>query len=169
MLRDNRLRLLTLGRLTLVGSSGEEHESLAKRRRKLALLAVLAMARRPIARDTLVEMFWGAEDEAGLCGLLVLEQRPAELHIWSVSVAPRAQGRGVGNHLLAAAEARARELGIDHLTLLTGERLTHNIDWYARHGYQVIGVEALADRTIVHMQKVIEIATGETRVREIEG
>ena len=64
MLRDNRLRLLTLGRLTLVGSSGEEHESLAKRRRKLALLAVLAMARRPIARDTLVEMFWGAEDEA---------------------------------------------------------------------------------------------------------
>ena len=64
MLRDNRLRLLTLGRLTLVGSGGEEHESLAKRRRKLALLAVLAMARRPIARDTLVEMFWGAEDEA---------------------------------------------------------------------------------------------------------
>jgi DNA-binding SARP family transcriptional activator/tetratricopeptide (TPR) repeat protein len=64
MLRDNRLRLLTLGRLTLVGSSGEEHESLSKRRRKLALLAVLAMARRPIARDTLVEMFWGAEDEA---------------------------------------------------------------------------------------------------------
>jgi DNA-binding SARP family transcriptional activator len=64
MLRDNRLRLLTLGRLTLVGSSGEEHESLAKRRRKLALLSVLAMARRPIARDTLVEMFWGAEDEA---------------------------------------------------------------------------------------------------------
>jgi DNA-binding SARP family transcriptional activator/tetratricopeptide (TPR) repeat protein len=64
MLRDNRLRLLTLGRLTLVGSAGEEHESLAKRRRKLALLAVLAMARRPIARDTLVEMFWGAEDEA---------------------------------------------------------------------------------------------------------
>jgi DNA-binding SARP family transcriptional activator/predicted Zn-dependent protease len=64
MLRDNRLRLLTLGRLTLVGSGGEEHESLAKRRRKLALLSVLAMARRPIARDTLVEMFWGAEDEA---------------------------------------------------------------------------------------------------------
>src|SRR5215831_10055052 len=64
MLRDNRLRLLTLGRLTLVGSSGEEHESLAKRRRKLALLSVLAIARRPLARDTLVEMFWGAEDEA---------------------------------------------------------------------------------------------------------
>src|SRR5215831_20622552 len=64
MLRDNRLRLLTLGRLTLVGSGGEEHESLAKRRRKLALLAVLAMARRPIARDTLVEMFWGEQDEA---------------------------------------------------------------------------------------------------------
>jgi DNA-binding SARP family transcriptional activator len=64
MLRDNHFKLVTLGRLTLAGSTDEEDASLAKQRRKLALLAVLAMARRPIARDTLVEMFWGEQDEA---------------------------------------------------------------------------------------------------------
>lgn len=64
MLRDNHFRLVTLGRLTLVGPSGEEDPSLAKQRRKLALLAVLAMARRAVARDALVEMFWGDQDEA---------------------------------------------------------------------------------------------------------
>jgi Flp pilus assembly protein TadD len=36
-------RLVTLGRLALVGPGGQEDESLAKRRRKLALLAVLAL------------------------------------------------------------------------------------------------------------------------------
>jgi len=64
MLRDNHFRLVTLGRLTRVGPTGEEDPSLAKQRRKLALLAVLAMAPRPVARDSLVEMFWGDQDEA---------------------------------------------------------------------------------------------------------
>lgn len=63
-LRDNRFRLVTLGRLTLVGADGEEDASLARRRSKLALLAMLALARRPIARDTLLAMFWGEQDEA---------------------------------------------------------------------------------------------------------
>jgi DNA-binding SARP family transcriptional activator/TolB-like protein len=64
MLPDNHFKLVTLGRLTLAGSTDEEDASLSKQRRKLALLTVLAMARRPIARDTLVEMFWGEQDEA---------------------------------------------------------------------------------------------------------
>ena len=63
-MRGNRFRLVTLGRPTLRGSAGDEDASLAKRRRKLALLAVLAMARRPVARDTLIELFWGEQEEA---------------------------------------------------------------------------------------------------------
>ena len=63
MLRDSSFRLVTLGRLTLIGAAGEEDTSLAKRRFKLALLSVLAMARRPIPRDSLLEMFWGDHDE----------------------------------------------------------------------------------------------------------
>src|SRR5688572_3893595 len=64
MLRDNRFRLLTLGRLTLMGTGGEEDASLARRRLKLAVLAVLALARRPVSRDTLLGLFWAETDEA---------------------------------------------------------------------------------------------------------
>jgi DNA-binding SARP family transcriptional activator/Flp pilus assembly protein TadD/TolB-like protein len=64
MLRDNNFRLITLGRLSLVGTSGEEDASLARRRLKLAVLAVLALARRPVPRDTLLGLFWAERDES---------------------------------------------------------------------------------------------------------
>ena len=64
MLRDNRFQLVTLGRLTLVGGGGEEDASLSRRRFKLAVLAVLALSRRPIPRDTLLGLFWAETDEA---------------------------------------------------------------------------------------------------------
>jgi DNA-binding SARP family transcriptional activator len=61
----NELRLVTLGQLDLLRPSGEPVDpSLSTRRRKLALLAVLAVHRRPIARDTLLEYFWGDQEEA---------------------------------------------------------------------------------------------------------
>ena len=63
-LPSGRHRLVTLGRLALVRPDGFEDPSLGKQRRKLALLAVLALARRPLARDYLVELFWGEQDEA---------------------------------------------------------------------------------------------------------
>ena len=56
-------RLQTLGRLTLTVVDGET-ESLAEiRPRHLAVLTVIALSAKPISRDTLVEMFWGGEDE----------------------------------------------------------------------------------------------------------
>jgi len=57
-------RLITLGRLALVAPNGVEDESLSTRRRKLALLAVLVLAKRSLSRDALVEMFWGDQEEA---------------------------------------------------------------------------------------------------------
>lgn len=61
-MRANHLRLITLGRLALVSASGDD-ESLSKRRRQLAVLAVLALNARPVSREQLVDMFWGDEDE----------------------------------------------------------------------------------------------------------
>ncbi|HSJ13329.1 MAG TPA: tetratricopeptide repeat protein [Longimicrobiales bacterium] len=57
-------RLITLGRLALVDAHGREEPTLASRRRKLAVLAVIAEARRPLSRDILIDMFWGDRDEA---------------------------------------------------------------------------------------------------------
>lgn len=96
---------------------------------------------------------WLAEDGAGLAGVLVLQPRPDDLLIWSVAIAPRAQGTMLGNALLAAAEDRARHLGKTVIRLYTGQKLTRNVAWYSRHGYLVERVEVLADRTAVHMMK----------------
>jgi DNA-binding SARP family transcriptional activator len=57
-------RLMTLGRLALVDAHGREEPTLASRRRKLAVLAVIAEARRPLRRDTLIDIFRGERDEA---------------------------------------------------------------------------------------------------------
>lgn len=59
-------RLVTLGRLALCAPRETPVavlDELNARRRKIALLAVLALRARPVSRDTLLEMFWGGQDE----------------------------------------------------------------------------------------------------------
>jgi ribosomal protein S18 acetylase RimI-like enzyme len=94
-----------------------------------------------------------AERDGALDGVLILEPRADDLLIWSVATAPAAQGRGVGNVMLAFAEARARDLGLTCMRLYTGEPLTGNIAWYSRHGYARERTEDLGDRRIVHLVK----------------
>ncbi len=63
---EKSFRLVTLGRLALTPAPDRADAALDElntRRRKVALLAFLAMRRRPVSRDTLIEMFWGAQDE----------------------------------------------------------------------------------------------------------
>ncbi|QIB33307.1 GNAT family N-acetyltransferase [Ancylobacter pratisalsi] len=97
----------------------------------------------------------GAGADRQLAGVLVLEPRPDDLLIASLSVAPMAQGSGVGNLLLAASEARARSLGRLTLRLYTGEPLAANIHWYRRKGYSIERVEQMPDRRLVHMAKAL--------------
>jgi len=63
MLREKRLRLLTLGQLVLVDRFGRTDTAISTRPRKLALLTVLALAQRPVTRDALIGMFWGEQEE----------------------------------------------------------------------------------------------------------
>ena len=94
-----------------------------------------------------------AEREDALDGVLILEPRANDLLIWSVASAPAAQGRGVGNQMLAFAESRARALSLTCMRLYTGEKLTGNIAWYTRHGYVHERTEDMGDRRAVHLVK----------------
>ena len=94
-----------------------------------------------------------AERDGTLEGVLILEPRTDDLLIWSVATAPAAQGRGVGNRMLAFAETRARELGLSRIRLYTGEPLIANIAWYTRHDYVHERLEDMGDRRIVHLIK----------------
>jgi ribosomal protein S18 acetylase RimI-like enzyme len=99
---------------------------------------------------------WLLEQGDALEGVLILETRPDDLLIWSVAVAPELQGRGIGNRLLAIAEARARELGRRKVRLYTGEKLTGNIAWYERQGFARERIEVLGERRLVHMMKRLD-------------
>ena len=94
-----------------------------------------------------------AEREGALEGVLILGPRADDLLIWSVATAPQAQGRGVGNQMLAFAEAQAHALGLTCMRLYTGEPLTGNIAWYTRHGYVYERTEDMGDRRAVHLVK----------------
>ena len=96
---------------------------------------------------------WLAESAGGLDGVLILEPRAEDLLIWSIAVAPTAQGRGVGNVMIAFAEARARELGRNCIRLYTGQPLTANIAWYNRQGYVHESTEDMGDRVVVNLIK----------------
>ncbi|HSI41677.1 MAG TPA: GNAT family N-acetyltransferase [Xanthobacteraceae bacterium] len=95
------------------------------------------------------------EGGPGLDAVLILAPRSGDLLIDSLASAPGAQGRGLGNALLAASEARARALGRSVVRLYTGEPLQANINWYRRRGYSIERVEQRPDRRLVHMTKML--------------
>lgn len=96
---------------------------------------------------------WVVDGAGGIEGVLILEPGADDLLIWSVAADPAAQGRGLGRRLLAAAEARARELARTTMRLYTGTVLTHLVAWYGRHGYTVERIEEMPDRSVTHMIK----------------
>ena len=98
---------------------------------------------------------WLAE-RGGLAGALILEPRQEDLLIWSIATDPERQSNGLGKAMLAAAETRARQLGLGTMRLYTGATLQHLIDWYGRHGYVVERIEQLSDRAITHMMKRLD-------------
>ncbi len=96
---------------------------------------------------------WVARDDAAITGAIMLEPHADHLLLWSIATAPGGQGRGLGRKLLAATDARARQLGLAEVRLYTGSPLAHLIAWYSRHGFVATHVETLPDRSITHMAK----------------
>lgn len=77
------------------------------------------------------------------------------LLIENVAVATAFQGRGLGRHLLAHAEALAAAAGHRRIRLFTNALMAANRRLYARLGYGVDGEEEFPGAIVVHMSKAI--------------
>jgi N-acetylglutamate synthase-like GNAT family acetyltransferase len=99
---------------------------------------------------------WCHDADGELAGVLILEPEADHLMIWSIGINPTHQSRGLGNRLLAAAEVRARELGVGVIRLYTGTVLSHLTGWYGRHGYVTDSIEQLSDRSRTNMSKRLD-------------
>jgi GNAT superfamily N-acetyltransferase len=79
---------------------------------------------------------WVLASGERLLGVLVLRREADHLFIDNVAVEPGEQGAGVGGALLQHAEARAAELGVPEVRLLTHELMTENRAIYAHLGWE---------------------------------
>lgn len=96
---------------------------------------------------------WAVRNKGELVGVLIVRPREDDLYLESVATLPQVQGGGYGNAMLNATEFRARDFGYGAIRLLTGEKLTQNVDWYLRKGFHVEDLDRTGDRSIVHMVK----------------
>ncbi|MFL5871206.1 MAG: GNAT family N-acetyltransferase [Solirubrobacterales bacterium] len=69
-------------------------------------------------------------------GVLVLRDGGDHLFVDVVAVDPPAQGSGIGGELMGFAELEAVRLGRPELRLLTNERMTENLAFYAHLCYE---------------------------------
>ena len=80
------------------------------------------------------------EDDEGLLGTCVVTDRgDGTCYFGTFAVRPTAQGHGIGDALLAHAEAFARSLGADVMEMTVITRRTDLIAWYVRRGYAPTG------------------------------
>jgi ribosomal protein S18 acetylase RimI-like enzyme len=73
---------------------------------------------------------------------MVLKPVDGALYLGKLAVDPALQGRGLGRQMVARAEDRARELGLDRLELETRVELTENHRFYLRLGFTEVSRSA---------------------------
>ncbi|MFE7548764.1 GNAT family N-acetyltransferase [Streptomyces gardneri] len=90
-----------------------------------------------------------------VAGLVVVIPEADHLYLDEVAVHPDAQGTGLGRVLMEWVEARARQLGLPEVRLLTNAMMWENQKLYERYGYEVVErrVDGPYDR--IHYRKVL--------------
>lgn len=125
-----------------------------------AYQAVIGAVPRPAHEDYRERIdrgeLWVLETDRPL-GVLVLEEKPGHLLIYSVAVVPDMAGRGYGSALLAYADQHALAMGRPEIRLYTNSRMTANLRLYSRCGFEEIGRRPHPSRpgeVLVDMAKV---------------
>jgi len=74
-------------------------------------------------------------DEQLITGCVNLQQHGDRIYLGMFSVSPQEQGRGIGKHMLKAAEEYARHLHCKAIYMSVISVRHELINWYQRHGY----------------------------------
>lgn len=101
---------------------------------------------------------WIVECDGEDAGVMVLEPAVDYLLIYSLAVASRHQGQGIGRWMIEAAEHMARAAGLPELRLYTNDRMTRNLAIYRQAGFHETGRRPNPFRvgwTLVDMAKPI--------------
>ncbi|MGO4593813.1 GNAT family N-acetyltransferase [Leifsonia sp. 2TAF2] len=83
-----------------------------------------------------------ARRDGMVVGLLVLSQHPDHILVENVAVSASERGTGLGARLLAIADDRAREAGVDEVRLYTHVTMVENLAYYPRRGFVETGRRA---------------------------
>ena len=76
------------------------------------------------------------EEQDRLLGFVVHFPREADYFIENIALSPATQGRGLGRLMMAWAEDRARDAGLDRLRLYTNVKMTENVPFYLGIGFE---------------------------------
>ncbi len=98
---------------------------------------------------------WVHEGESGLVAVLELIPTKDHLLVENVAVHPLFQRAGLGQRLLAFAEAEAKRQGYTEIRLYTNELFTGNAALYSRLGYHETHREVLQSTNVIHMAKPV--------------
>jgi ribosomal protein S18 acetylase RimI-like enzyme len=98
---------------------------------------------------------WLLRQNADLQGLLVLQENPDHLLIYSIAVSPAHQAKGIGKQLLLWTEQHASQMGCKEIRLYTNEKMTENIALYTKMGYTETHREDMNGWQVVHMAKSV--------------
>lgn len=72
-------------------------------------------------------------------GCVYLKQKGDKLYLGMLTVLPELQAKGIGKHLLAAAEGHAKKNNCGVITMTVISVRHELIAWYRRHGYEPTG------------------------------
>ena len=127
-----------------------------------AYMAVIGVVPKPATEDYRPRIargeVWLLEVEQNPVGLIVLEEGPDYLLVYSIAVRPAQQGRGHARSLLQFAAQQAVASGMRELRLYTNTRMARNIKIYRHCGFVETGTRPHPSRPgeeLVDMVKLI--------------
>ncbi|MHB8648369.1 MAG: GNAT family N-acetyltransferase [Thermomicrobiales bacterium] len=77
-------------------------------------------------------------DQSGVHGVVVCFPKDDCFFLENIAVHPADQGKGFGRDLMAFVERQAQAAGYDEIRLYTNERMTENLAYYPKLGYEEI-------------------------------